>query len=134
MSIRTSILDFARFSCLGLILLCCFSNTVSASSVDYAYHTLQVDIHDDFDIEKIKQELSGLMNEYTKSSDKQHQKQVVRTLESKLLSQINAYPKHEGEILEAARTMIKKANHNWIILRNETQLKINVREIAQSKE
>ena len=133
MSLRTSILNFAKLSLLGLVFLCCFYSNVFAINADAQLDIHKVEYHEDFDLEKIKEALRGLMNEYTKSTNKQHQKQIVLSLESKLKSQINEFPKHEKEILQAARTMIKESSYNWIILRNEKQLKINVRQTAQSK-
>ena len=66
------------------------------------------------------------MTKYASTTEKREKTAFVHTLESTLLRQVNTYPKHEGEILDAARAMIKTEGLNWIIFRNETQLRIKV--------
>ena len=82
--------------------------------------------HNDFDLEKMKAEWKGIVQSYSNKKGKIEQKELVYSLESTLLQQVNTYPKHEKEILDAAKSMFKSAGLNWIIFRNKTQLKIRV--------
>ena len=117
--------NFFRIALLALCFMFVIYGSISANHTKHLDHEIALE-KNDFDLEKVKLELRELMNEYSSTLNKQHHEQIIFSLESKLKSLISQHPKHEDEILKVARAMIKKDNHNWIIFRNETQLKIQV--------
>jgi len=85
-----------------------------------------ISIHEVYDLKRITGEWNEIMQSYSSKMGKVELNEIVYTLESTLLHQVNTYPKHENEILDAAKSMIKTAGLNWIIFRNKTQLRIRV--------
>ncbi len=85
-----------------------------------------ISIHEEYDLKRITGEWNEIMQSYSSKMEKAELTEIVYALESTLLRQVNTYPKHEKEILDAAKSMIKSAGLNWIIFRNKTQLRIRV--------